>query len=219
MRTSLAFAALLGGLLCTTFVAAEPAQAPNLPSASIPAEKSETQPQSPKASDDGGIGSQPATLNEILNAAKDCVDSVHQHGKVDYDKLKAAGWQYAGKKDRPIKAANGPSVTMTHLYLGKGNVVQIIQMTRVSAACQTIGWIPENAESENLLRSGITERFNAVAAVDYNGDEPFKATVEQLTPGTLEKTMINDTNRFVVKTSNKDGKSQILIQMTPKITD
>ena len=59
----------------------------------------------------------------------------------------------------------------------------------------------------------------AVAAKDYKGDDIFKAGVERLAPGSLAKTMISDTNRYVVATNSKGGKSSIMIQMTPKITD
>ena len=51
------------------------------------------------------------------------------------------------------------------------------------------------------------------------GDDIFKAGVERLAPGSLAKTMISDTNRYVVATNSKGGKSSIMIQMTPKITD
>ena len=182
----------------------------------VPAAAAE--PQALKTTASGGIGSQPAAVSEILNAVADCAAAVQQHGKVDFDKLKAAGWQFAGKQAGNI-AAGGASIPTTQLYFGKENVIQLIQMTGVSASCQTIALVTDGEASEAGVRSGLTERFGAVAASDYKGDEAFKATVEKLTPGSLAHTMINDTNRFGVVRISKNGKSIINVTMTPKITD
>ena len=171
-----------------------------------------------KHSSSGGIGSQPATIPEILDAVGDCVAAVHQHGKVDFDKLKAAGWQFAGKQAGNV-AAGGASIPTTQLYFGKDNVIQLIQMTGVSASCQTIAMVTDGIGSEAAVRSGLTARFGAVSASDYKGDEAFKASVERLAPGSLAHSMINDTNRFAVLGITKNGKSIVNVTMTPKITD
>ena len=171
-----------------------------------------------KTSESGGIGSQPATVAEILNGVSDCVAAVHQHGKVDFDKLEASGWQFAGKQQGKVSAGSA-SIPTTQLFFGKENVIQLIQMTGVSASCQTIALVTDGESAEKLVRTGLTERFGAVAASDYKGDEAFKASIDKLTPGSLAHTMINDTNRFGVVSMSKNGKSIINITMTPKITD
>jgi len=157
-------------------------------------------------------------MPEILNAVGDCVAAVQQHGKVDFDKLKAAGWLFAGKQAGNV-AAGGASIPTTQLYFGKENVIQLIQMTGVSASCQTIAMVTDGVGSEGAVRTGLTEKFGAVAAADYKGDEAFKASVERLTPGSMAHTMINDTNRFAVLGITKNGKSIVNVTMTPKITD
>lgn len=169
-----------------------------------------------KTSETGGVGSVPALSDEILAAIGDCTRAVHQHGKVDWDVLKTAGWQFGGKQTAP---ARPPMPAIQQVFFGKGNVINIVQSTGISASCQTIATVTDPAASEREVRAGITGTLKAVAAKDYKGDDIFKAGVERMAPGSLAKTMISDTNRYVVATNSKGGKSSIMIQMTPKITD
>lgn len=175
-------------------------------------------PQGVQTSASGGVGSEPATVPEIINAVADCAAAVHQHGKVDFDKLKAAGWQYAGKQAGSVTAGSA-SISTTQVFFGKENVIQLIQLTGFSASCQTIAMVTDGEAAEGSVRAGLTERFGAVAASEYKGDDAFKASIEKLTPGSLAHTMINDTNRFGVISMSKNGKSIVNITMTPKITD
>ena len=172
-------------------------------------------PTGVQTSETGGVGSQSASSIEILDGVDACVGNIRQHGKVDFEKFKAGGWKYGGKTERP---ARGPIPKMTQIYLGKGNVMEIITHTGLSATCQTIASVVDLGAVEADVRKGIGERFNAVNAADYKGDEGFKAMLTGF-GGTLGKVMISDQNRFVIELKTKAEKQILDIMVTPRITD
>lgn len=169
-----------------------------------------------QTTDKGGVGSIPAASREILDAIGDCSRAVHQRGKVDWDLLKTAGWKFGGRKTTPAKP---PMPELQMVYLGKGNVINVVQLTGFAASCRTIAMVTDMVEVEREVRAGITGRFKAVSAKAYAGDTEFKAAMSRLSDKSLDKMMISDTNRYVFETNSKGGKSSVSILMTPKATD
>lgn len=172
--------------------------------------------QAPKTSEQGGIGSQPASVGEIVAAAEDCVKFVKHHGQVDTDGLKKAGWQFGGKED--VKAgAVMPANTM--VILGKGNVVMILRHTGLSATCQTFGRVADLALVADV-RSGVGAALGAKPAKDYKGDDAFKASmVARMGPKALDDMLISDVARFTVTEIAKGETKIVSMIMVPRILD
>ncbi len=172
--------------------------------------------QAPKTSEQGGIGSQPASVGEIVAAAEDCVKFVKHHGQVDTDGLKKAGWQFGGKED--VKAgAVMPANTM--VILGKGNVVMILRHTGLSATCQTFGRVADLALVADV-RSGVGAALGAKPAKDYKGDDAFKALMVARTgPKALDDMLISDVARFTVTEIAKGETKIVSMIMVPRILD
>lgn len=172
--------------------------------------------QAPKTSEQGGIGSQPASVGEIVAAAEDCVKFVKHHGQVDTDGLKKAGWQFGGKED--VKAgAVMPANTM--VILGKGNVVMILRHTGLSATCQTFGRVADLALVADV-RSGVGAALGAKPAKEYKGDDAFKALMVARTgPKALDDMLISDVARFTVTEIAKGETKIVSMIMVPRILD
>lgn len=172
--------------------------------------------QAPKTSEQGGIGSQPASVAEIVAATEDCVKFVKHHGQIDNDGLKKAGWQFGGKED--VKAGTGmPANTM--VILGKGNVIMILRQTGLAATCQTVGRVADLALAADV-RSGIAAALGAKPAKDYKGDDAFKASmVARIGPKALDDMLISDVARFTVAGSAKGETMIVSMIMVPRILD
>lgn len=169
----------------------------------------------PKTSTDGGIGSLPASVNEIVGSVGDCFRFVKHHGQVDHDGFKAAGWQFAGKQDVPGSTAMPANI---QVMLGKGNVIMILRLTRLSATCQTVGRI-DDAARVGEVRAGIIATQNAKPAAEYKGDDAFKATIARTSPQSLSGLLISDAARFTVFSSDKGDTKIISVIMVPRILD
>lgn len=158
----------------------------------------------------------PASSAEIVSAIGDCVRFVKHHGQVDHDGLKAAGWQFGGKQEQP---ARGPMPATTQIYLGKGNIIIVLQLTGVSAGCQTIGRVKDIAQAAEV-RTGIMQAHGAKLLKEYKGDEAFKSMmVRQVKPEQLDNMLISDADRFTINPIDKGETKLVTIMMIPRILD
>lgn len=171
--------------------------------------------QAPQTSEKGGVGSEPASVAEIVNAAGDCFKFVKHHGQIDHDGLKAAGWKFGGKQDVPA-GAGMPANTM--VILGKDNVILILRHTGLSATCQTIARVDDLARAGEV-RAGIGSSLGAKPAKDYKGDEAFKSMVGRGGANALDNMLISDGARFTVMESQKGDTKIVTMTMVPRILD
>jgi hypothetical protein len=172
--------------------------------------------QAPQTASKSSIGSEPASTEEIVTAVGDCVRFVKHHGQVDTDGLKAAGWQFARKEERPGQGLLPPTV---RIILGKGNVILILHLTGISAGCQTIGRLDDMARADEV-RSGIAARFGAKPYLEYKGDDLFKAEMaRQMKPDQLDNILISDADRFTISPIEKGTDKLVTIMMIPRILD
>lgn len=171
--------------------------------------------QAPQTSDTGGVGSQPASVAEMVDAAGDCFKFVKHHGQIDHEGLKAAGWKFGGKQEVP--AGKGmPANTM--VLLGKGNVIMMLRHTGISATCQTIGRVDDLARSADV-RTGIAASLGAKPAKDYKGDEAFKSMMARSGGNLLDNMLISGGARFTVLGTQKDTTTIVSMIMVPRILD
>jgi len=192
------------------------AAALSLAALAIPSGMAGVAAQAVKTSEQGGVGSQPASVAEIVAAAGDCFKFVKHHGQIDSEGLKAAGWQFAGKEDVKGSAEMPANATV---YLGKGNVIMILRHTGLSATCQTVSKVDDIARAEEV-RTGIGTALGAKPAKDYKGDDQFKAMIlSRLGPTALDTMLISDAARFTVIGSSKDGTHVVSTIMVPRILD
>ena len=161
------------------------------------------------------IGSQLASVDEIVGAVGDCFKFVKHHGQVDHDGLKAAGWQFASKKDVPASAAMPAN---TEVILGRGNVIMILRLSGLAATCQTVARIEDRARVGEV-RAGIAQTMKASPAIEYKGDDAFKATIGRSDPAILANMLISDSARFTVADLSNADTSVVSTIMVPRILD
>lgn len=172
--------------------------------------------QAPASSQQGSIGSQPASVAEMVAATEDCVKFVKHHGQIDSDGLKQAGWQFGGKEDVKAGAAM-PANTM--VILGKGNVIMILRHTGLAATCQTVGRVSDLALVADV-RTGVAAALGAKPAKDYAGDDLFKTSmVARIGPKALDDMLISDVARITVSGTAKGDTKILSTIMIPRILD